>query len=118
MLFKYDKDKYSFMNVYKELGKEIFNYGWVINYHKGEGWEYHERVISLSRVEGKMALCWAPKTRIEIPLANISLTKEDAVKLEINRIKNKLSEEDKEMLESLLVIRDQFRELDFVGEYC
>lgn len=37
MLFKYDKDKYSFMNVYKELGKEIFNYDWVINYHKGEG---------------------------------------------------------------------------------
>ena len=31
MLFKYDKDKYSFMNVYKKLGKEIFNYGWVIN---------------------------------------------------------------------------------------
>lgn len=26
MLFKYDKDKYSFMNVYKELGREIFNY--------------------------------------------------------------------------------------------
>lgn len=49
MLFKYDKEKYSFLNVYKELGNEVFHYIWVINYHKGEGWEYNERTMSLLR---------------------------------------------------------------------
>lgn len=118
MLFKYNKDRYSFLNVYKELGYEIFNKSWVINHHKGEGWEYNERTISLSRVEGDIAICWAPKTRIEIPITDLALVKEDAVELELNRIKNKLSEGDKEMLESLLVVRDQFTELKFAGEYC
>lgn len=82
MLFKYDKDKYSLLNVYKELGTEIFNYGWVINRHENEGWEYNERVMSLYRVEREMAVCWAPKTRIEIPVKDLSLTKEDAIKFE------------------------------------
>lgn len=118
MLFKYDKDKYSFMNVYKELRKEMFNYGWVINYHKGEGWEYRERVMSLSEVEGEMAVCWAPKTRIEIPVKDLSLTKEDAIKFELKKLMKKLSKEDSELLRDLIEKQIQFKELELAGEYC
>lgn len=118
MLFKYDKDKYSFINIYKELGKEMFNYGWVINYHKGKGWEYHERVMSLSEVEGEMAVCWAPKTRIEIPVKDLSLTEEDAIKFELKKLMKKLSKEDSELLRDLIEKQIQFKELEFAGEYC
>ena len=118
MLFKYDKEKYSFLNVYKELGNEVFHYIWVINYHKGEGWEYNERTMSLSRVEGEMAVYWAPKTRIEIPLKDISLTKEYAIKFELSKLMKKLSKEDSELLRDLIEKQAQFRKLDFAGEYC
>lgn len=74
--------------------------------------------MSLSRVEKEMALCWTPKTRIEIPVKDLSLTKEDAIKFELKKLMEKLSKEDSELLRDLIEKQIQFRELDFAGEYC
>lgn len=45
--------------------------------------------MSLSEVEGEMAVCWAPRTRIEIPVKDLSLTKEDAIKFELKKTNEK-----------------------------
>lgn len=74
--------------------------------------------MSLSEVEGEMAVCWAPKTRIEIPVKDLSLTKEDAIKFELKKLMKKLSKEDSELLRDLIEKQIQFKELEFAGEYC
>ena len=74
--------------------------------------------MSLSEVEGEIAVCWAPKTRIEIPVKDLSLTKEDAIKFELKKLMKKLSKEDSELLRDLIEKQIQFKELEFAGEYC
>lgn len=74
--------------------------------------------MSLSEVEGEMAVCWAPKTRIEIPVKDLSLIKEDAIKFELKKLMKKLSKEDSELLRDLIEKQIQFKELEFAGEYC
>lgn len=53
----------------------------------------------------------------EIPVKDLSLTKEDAIKFELKKIMEKLSKEDSELLRDLIEKQIQFRKLDFTGEY-
>jgi|GEM_PF-4486114 hypothetical protein len=118
MKFEYSKDKYSFLNVKKDFADLYDERIWVINFHKNEGWRYNQTVYSIIDINNDIATCVSYDEVQNIPLKDLSLTKEEAVNFELEKLIQKLSEEDRELIKDLLEKQAQFRELEFAGEYC
>lgn len=102
------------MNVKKDFADLYDERIWVINFHKNEGWRYNQTVYSIIDINNDIATCVSYDEVQNIPLKDLSLTKEEAVE----KLIQKLSEEDRELIKDLLEKQAQFKELEFAGEYC
>ena len=75
-------------------------------------------MYSIIDINNDIATCVSYDEVQNIPLKDLSLTKEEAVNFELEKLIQKLSEEDRELIKDLLEKQAQFRELEFAGEYC